>query len=164
MARREKALRTALLTIVTLGLVAGATAADAAVCLRPGDEMAVNTRVMQSELMVAALACDQAAGYNAMVRKFQPELTAGGTALKRIFRNAYGAGSEHHLGRYVTVLANDAAQRSATEKGRFCTIMAGIFDRVMGMDGVAFRAFVAGPEFAGRHGLSECGAREAAER
>ncbi len=164
MARREKAQRTIRLTIMALGLALGAVGAEAAVCVRPGDEMAVNIRVLQSELMVAALACDQAADYNAVVRKFQPDLAAGGTALKRMFRNAYGTAAEHHLGRFVTVLANDAAHRSATEQAGFCAAAARTFARVKGMDGPEFRAFVVGPEYTGRHGLSLCGARDSAER
>ena len=141
-----------------------AVGAGTAVCMRPGDEMAVNIRVMQSEMMVAALACDQAADYNAMVRKFQPDLVAGGAALKQMFRSAYGASAEHHLGRFVTVLANDAAQRSATEQAAFCTEASRVFERVKGMDRSEFRAFVAGAGYADRHGVSLCGARDSAER
>ena len=147
-----------------LALALGAAGAEAAVCVRPGDEMAVNVRVMQSELMVAALACDQAADYNAVVRKFQSDLTAGGTTIKQMFRAAYGASAEHHLGRFVTVLANDAAQRSATEQAGFCAAAARTFERVKGMDRAEFRAFVVGPDYTGRHGLSLCGARDSAER
>ncbi len=164
MVRREKAQRAIQATVLALGLGVGASGVEAAVCMRPGDEMAVNARVMQSELMVAALACDQAVDYNAVVRKFQPDLTAGGTALRRMFRDTYGASSEHHLGRFVTVLANDAAQRSATEQAAFCADAARIFERVKGMDRAQFRAFIVGTEYAGRHGLSFCGERDSAER
>jgi len=151
------------LALFALAFAVPASSAQAAVCVRPGDEPAVNARVMQSELMVAALACDQAASYNAVVRKFQTDLSAGGMALKKMFREAYGVGADRELGEYVTVLANGAAHRSAVEKGRFCNATAGVFDKVIAMDRAEFREFIAGPAYAGRHGLAAC-PRDTAER
>jgi hypothetical protein len=138
--------------------------ADASVCVRPGDEAALNSKALQSELMVSALACEETARYNAWVRKFEFELVANGTVLKRMFRQAYGAAAEMRLGQFVTALANDAAGRSAVEKAGFCLAAARVFDRVLPMNGLEFLAFVAGPDFAGRHDFAECGARDSAAR
>ncbi len=153
------------LTMLALAAVFGvAGSALASVCVRPGDEAALNSKALQSELMVAALACEETARYNAWVRKFEPELVANGAVLKRIFRQAYGVTADTRLGQFVTALANDAAWRSAVEKGGFCLATAGVFDRVLSMSGPEFRAFVAGPDFAGRHDFAECGARDSAAR
>jgi hypothetical protein len=138
--------------------------ARASVCLRPGDEAALNSKALQSELMVSALACEEAARYNAWVRRFQAEIAANGVVLKRIFRQAYGTAGDTRLGQFVTVLANEAATRSAVEKAEFCVGAARVLDRVLAMTGPEFLAYVAGPEFAGRHDFAECGARDSAAR
>ncbi|MBM3950159.1 MAG: hypothetical protein FJ311_01740 [Rhodospirillales bacterium] len=138
--------------------------AQASVCLRPGDEAALNSKALQSELMVSALACEEAARYNTWVRRFQAEIAANGVVLKRIFRQAYGTAGDTRLGQFVTALANEAATRSAVEKTDFCVGTARVLDRVLIMSGSEFLAFVAGPEFAGRHEFAECGARDSAER
>ena len=165
MAPRTRFEGTIRLTILALALGFGvASSALASVCVRPGDEAALNSKAMQSELMVSALACEETARYNAWVRKFETELVANGTVLKRIFRQAYGAASDTRLGQFVTALANDAAQRSAVEKAGFCVATARVFDRVLPMNGPEFLAFVAGPDFAGRHDFAECGARDSAAR
>ncbi|MEK7244392.1 MAG: hypothetical protein AAB223_00025, partial [Pseudomonadota bacterium] len=112
-----------------------AEGALASVCVRPGDEAALNSKALQSELMVSALACEESARYNAWARKFESELVANGALLKRVFRQAYGAAADARLGQFVTALANDAAHRSAVEKAGFCTTAAGVFDRVLPMNG-----------------------------
>lgn len=141
-----------------------AEGAGASVCLRPGDEAALHSKALQSELMVAALACAESERYNAWARRFESELVANGAVLKRIFRQAHGAGADTRLGQFVTALANDAASRNAAESAKFCTAAARVFDRVLPMNGSEFRAFVAGPDFAGRHGFTECGPRDTAAR
>lgn len=141
-----------------------AEGASASVCLRPGDEAALNSKALQSELMVSALACEESARYNAWARKFESELVANGAALKRIFRQAHGAAADARLGQFVTALANDAASRSAAEMAGFCMTAARVFDRVLPMNGLEFLTFVAGPDFAGRHGFAECGTRDSAAR
>jgi hypothetical protein len=141
-----------------------AESARASVCVRPGEEAALNAKALQSELMVSALACAETERYNAWARKFSPELIANGTVLKRMFRQAYGAGWDARLGQFVTALANDAASRSAEEKAGFCLATARVFERVLPMNGPEFLGFVAGPDFAGRHGFAVCGARDSAAR
>lgn len=138
--------------------------AGASVCMRPGDEAALNSKALQSELMVSALACEETERYNAWVRRFEFELVANGAVLKRMFRQAYGAAADARLGRFVTALANDAARRSAVEKAGFCLATARVFDRVLLMNGPEFLVFVAGPDFAGRHDFAACGARDSAAR
>ena len=90
--------------------LAASSATHAAMCVRPGDESALNSKALQSELMVSALACEEAARYNAWVRRFESEIVANGARLKQIFRQAYGTAAETRLGQFVTALANEAAR------------------------------------------------------
>jgi hypothetical protein len=153
------------LTILAATLaLAASSVAQAAVCVRPGDELALKSKALQSELMVSALACEEAARYNAWVRRFETEIAANGVVLKRIFRQAYGTAADKRLGQFVTALANEAATRSAVEKAQFCGNTARVLDRVLVMSGAEFLEYVAGPDFAGRHDFAECGARDSAER
>ena len=145
-------------------VMALADGAGASVCLRPGEEAALNSKALQSDLMVSALACSETARYNAWARKFESELVANGAMLKGIFRQAYGTAGDTRLGQFVTALANDAAGRSAVEKAAFCAVTARVFDRVLPMNGPEFLAFVAGPDFAGRHNFAACGTRDSAAR
>lgn len=165
MASRGRIRITIRLTILTALLAFTASVgAEVSVCLRPGEDAALNSKALQSELMVSALACEEAARYNAWVRRFQAEISANGAVLKRIFRQAHGKAADAKLGQFVTALANEAATRSAVGKADFCAGTAQVLDRVLAMTGSEFLAFVAGPEFAGRHGFAECGARDLAER
>ena len=152
------------LTMLTLAAAFCGGGADAAVCVRPGDEAALHSKALQSELMVSALACAETERYNAWARKFESELVVNGAVLKRMFRQAYGADGDTRLGQFVTALANDAAGRSATEKAGFCAATARVFERVLPMNAPEFRAFVAGPDFAGRHDFAACGTRDEAAR
>ncbi len=153
------------LTILASALaLATSSAVHAAACVRPGDELALNSKALQSELMVSALACEETARYNAWVRRFETEIAANGTVLKRIFRQAYGSAAETRLGQFVTALANEAATRSAVEKVQFCVSSARVHDRVLTMTGAEFLAYVAGPDYAGRHDFAECGTRDSAAR
>ena len=161
-ARFRRTIRLTILALAaTLGVAGGAAAS---VCIRPGDEAALHSKALQSELMVSALACEETARYNAWARKFESELVANGAQLKRLFHQAYGAAADTRLGQFVTALANDAARRSAVEKAGFCMTTSRVFDRVLTMNGSEFLAFVAGPDFAGRHDFAACGTRDSAAR
>lgn len=144
---------------LSVGLVVGAIGAAQAAppCIRIADEPVLNTRVMQTELMVAALSCGHRELYNDMVKRFEPELVEQGRSLKRLFEKAYGKGAHHQLNKYVTQLANDASQRSASEGRNFCAAAAAAFERIGAMDGPQFAAYASGADFAGRHRLELCG-------
>lgn len=77
----------------------------------------MNARILQTELMVAALACGEQRRYNAFVTIFRAEIAAQSAALRRLFDRAYGSGGRRELNAFVTRLANDAAARSAAGEG-----------------------------------------------
>ncbi len=90
--------------------------------LSPKEREAINFRLLQTELMVAALSCgrdDFKSKYNTFVVRFRPALRHNGRALRAIFRRAYGHNGKRRLDKYVTRLANEASVRSM-ENASFC--------------------------------------------
>lgn len=125
---------------VALGLVAGQAIAD--VCAGPGERAAVATRVFQTELMVAALRCDERGNYNAFVRKFENDLVDGGKTLRMMFSRTYGNSGSGELSSFVTRLANEASLRSLDAGDAYCAQAAELFGRVMIADRKDFSALV----------------------
>jgi hypothetical protein len=138
-----------------LGLL-GASTARAQTCAMPEDETALQVRVLQTELMVAALSCQQHDPYNAFVTRFQPSLAVQGKALKSYFKRVYGGGSTAELDQFVTRLANEASLRVMRNLGGFCTESKALFTAVMGADVVALETFAAGWTMRDAHGVLPC--------
>ncbi|MBF0247293.1 MAG: hypothetical protein HQL36_04380 [Alphaproteobacteria bacterium] len=83
------------------------------ICATTRDRAALEVRVLQSELMVAALTCRQKADYNAFVTRYKPQLKSFGRDLRAFYDQAFGQHSgERQMNKLVTRLANGASQRS----------------------------------------------------
>jgi hypothetical protein len=117
--------------------------AQAKECAGPFLANAVQARVLQSELMVAGLACDERGRYNAFVKRFEAELVARGHALKRYFHRAHGLTAEQELNRYVTRLANQASAHSIAFGTAYCARVGTLFERVLRLEPKEFESFVA---------------------
>jgi hypothetical protein len=126
-------------TIVIVGFTAlsmhaGHAAAD--VCSDPRDQVAVRTKTLQTELMVAALRCNTSRQYNAFVQKFESDLMTQGRQLRGYFSRSYGAESERRLNKFVTYLANAASLRSLSLGKGYClratSLLAIVMDRNAG--------------------------------
>lgn len=118
-------------------------AADAARApdMKPHEETALRVRVLQSNLMVAALTCKMEGAYNATVTKFRSELTHHGRTLRGYFDRAYGSKGVSKLDNLVTQLANDAASRSNKQRRQFCTSARRVFDNVLALPADGFAGF-----------------------
>lgn len=107
------ALAAAAVAVGALGAAGGAQAA----CTAGLDSgvLAKSARTLQSDMMVAALSCNERPLYNAFATDYRGDLQRHGKALKAHF--------DHNktLNAYVTELANDAAIRYARTGGAFCT-------------------------------------------
>ena len=122
---------------VTCGLVAGPVMqARAADCYTPAETAAVDVRMLQSELMVAALACRDSnpelgmvAGYNEFVRRLSAPLVRNSKLLQSHFKKAYGASGEHRFEAFETALAN-AASKSSMASNTYCENAATLFQQV----------------------------------
>ena len=76
--------------------VAPAMAAEEA-CVKGPDEVALQVRVIQTDLMVAALSCGASARYNEFVKANQPVLMAAHTQLTKFFTKKRGGQREYQM-------------------------------------------------------------------
>lgn len=102
-------------------------------CANREARRSLEVRVLQSELMVAALTCGERQSYNAFVTTFKPFLKSQGAELRAFFVEQFGlAAGPNRLNKMVTRLANTASQNSvnvstqefcAQAKARFATVL-----------------------------------------
>ena len=144
---------------VAAGLL-GAQAAEAA-CARSAELTGLQARVLQTELMVAALSCGEAARYNAFVNRFRGELVVESKRMQGYFSRVHGGRAGKELNAFVTELANNSSQRSLTDAAGFCPQAASVLDEVLKIDPRQLRSFAASQSFADAHGVDSCdGPRE----
>lgn len=149
---------TALAVAVTMGAtVAGTPAVGFAACATPKENAALQARVLLSELMVAALSCNQRPSYNAVVARYQGEMAGAGKALKGYFSRVHGARSSQELNGFVTRMANEASQRSLGEFAEFCSAAEGKFAALMDeRQPRSFENFASLQPEASSHGVETC--------
>lgn len=135
----------------------------AARCAKGTETDALRTRMLQTELMVAALSCNQKTEYNDFVVHYRPQLQRNGSALQSYFRRAYGKGGTSEMNSFTTRLANEVSQRSIKDKPAFCGDAAKTFTALKGLPSVQFTSFVAGRPSADTHGVSLCTTEAAAD-
>lgn len=137
-----------------VSLTASNTAFGAA-CLQSAEAAAVNARMMQTELMVAALTCQKRGEYNHFVKQFESELVGHGRKLKATFKRMYGASSESQLNRFVTRLANEASLRSL-QSADYCTRVDGLFAGTFATKPGKLATLASTMPFINEHGLAYC--------
>lgn len=99
----------------------------------------MRVRVMQTELMVAALSCRAVPGrdftgqYNTFVQRHGEKLVTNGRVLQSYFQTRYGEGYRKKLDAFITALANDASRRSMNS-ATFCDESVQLFQEVMAVD------------------------------
>lgn len=139
-------------------VLTSAKPAKAEACANRDARRALEVRVMQSELMVAALTCGQRKSYNAFVTAFKPNLKNQGAQLRAFFVEQYGPSQgPQHLNRMVTRLANSASQRSLSQSTQaFCAQTQSRFETVLSADAQGlFRLARTNPS-ASDHGIRSC--------
>jgi hypothetical protein len=143
---------------ISLVLVAagGPVSANAQVCASQTDMAALNTRVLQTELMVAALTCGQRDNYNEFATHFRQTLVRQGKNLRSLFSRAYGGSANKKLNTFVTRLANDASQRSMTIRNGFCLFAEDLFDEAISTPTGEFSQLLLKPWLRSRHGFAPC--------
>lgn len=100
-------------------------------CASKAEHASMNMRALQSELMVAALACGQRDSYNYFVRTGADNLARHGRALKAYFSRHYGDGGEYQLNKFVTQMANQASRISLNQPdSTYCREAAQLFSDV----------------------------------
>lgn len=113
--------------ILTAAPIGGSMAAS---CSTPLHTEAVAVRILQSELTVGALACDQQSQYAMFVERHAPTLREYGSMLTRYFKDRYGEREgQRALDAYVTRLANEASTRKSDWTSHYCLFVAALHDQ-----------------------------------
>lgn len=147
---------TALAALAITLAATGSAEAGRMACVSARDEVALNARVLQTELMVAALACGEAKRYNAFVTTFRREIAAQGSSLRRLFARAYGSAGKSQLNAFVTRLANDASVRSAAGGGLYCAAAASLMAEALATKPGDFERLTRSSSLSGRHAFPRC--------
>ena len=134
-----------------------AAAAATAPCATPAEKQALDTRVLQTELRVAAIACRENERYRRFIDRFQPLLQQRGAALRGYFERTQGpVEGQRALDGLLTTLANDASERKIGWSVHFCEFGTALFDMVLHLDERTIDGFAARQPFAGSHGIAAC--------
>ena len=137
--------------VITGLLAAGLVAqtAQAADCLRPADTAALDVVGLKTQLMVAAVTCQESERYNAFIRKYQGDLQREDKSMSAYFSRAYGRTGTKQRDDYVTNLANVASRVGLSQGSAFCTRNVPVFEEVM-----ALRSNAELADFAAAKGLT----------
>ena len=147
-----------LLAGVVLGALALSAPLAAQSCLRAPERDAINVRLLQTELMVAALSCqgsDYPSHYNDFVRKFTPELVSHSKALKDFFDRRHSAKSRNELDSFVTRIANMASLRSM-QTSEFCEKSGTLIHEVLTLSPVDLASYSTNKGFADTDSIVGC--------
>ena len=111
----------------------------------PRGERAKAVRFLQSELMVAALACNARQNYGNFVKRYKGSLVSSGNDLKNHFEKTHGQKKGFaELNRFVTRMANMASGRMASLGADFCAGMHATYDRLLSDEDVQLAGFSLG--------------------
>ena len=94
------------------------------------ERASLEMRLMQSELMVAALSCSSADSYNAFVTRYKAELTAYGKTMQDLFKRVHGGNAFSQINSFVTRVANEASLKMALNS-HFCDEAAQTFQALL---------------------------------
>jgi hypothetical protein len=127
-------------------------------CASDKEKTALDSRALQSQLMVAALSCRTPDNYNSFMIKFKPELAAQNEVLEDYFSHKYsGKQSTGKLNQFMTALANEASKRSLKiDSKEFCQTTAKLFDKVMDSKPSKLYKIAAEKQFSSLHGIKGC--------
>lgn len=125
-------------------------------CASDSDIAALNARVLQTELMVAALSCDERLRYNNFITSYQSVLTARSQALQGMFKRAHGAQGTNRMNAFITKMANDSSQGVREKGGDYCAFAGELFDEVLTSNPTELNRVTSKPWIEGRHGYRPC--------
>ncbi|MFO1154568.1 MAG: hypothetical protein U1E42_13040 [Rhodospirillales bacterium] len=139
------------------GAAASKKSAPAKACANDRDMAALNARVVQTELMVAALSCQEAPRYNQFTTSYREVLVDRAGDLKAFFQRTMGSKGVTRMDSLVTQLANDASKQSQMRADTYCQFAGDMFEHLLQNPPQNFNAFTANQEWVtARHGFSAC--------
>lgn len=128
-----------------------------AICASEKELTALNSRALQSHLMVAALACGKSDSYNKFMKKFSKFNNANHRDLQNYFVKNYRNDSKKRLNNFITTIANQSSRHSLNvESEEFCKNAGLLFDKLMkGQDNDIIKT-ASQKQFSSIHGISLC--------
>jgi len=121
--KEAAAMRTKLFSgLAALALIAAGNqpALAAAQCMQAAEKTAFDVRALQSQLMIAALTCEQRDEYNTFVERHQRALSGAHQQITSYFGRKYGSAGEQQRDEYITDLANAQSQEVIRQGSSFC--------------------------------------------
>jgi hypothetical protein len=131
-------------------------------CANDTELAALNARVVQTELMVAALSCEERTRYNEFATSFQSVLVGRADDLRNFFQRTNGKQGTTRMNAMVTRLANDASQQSQMRADTYCQFASDLFEEVLKTPAASFNTVVDKPWIRARHGVTACSSSTAA--
>lgn len=125
-------------------------------CASEGDLAALNARVLQTELMVAALSCDERERYNNFIIAYRSVLTERSQALQGMFKRAYGGEGTDRLNSFVTKMANNSSQQVTDRGNSYCTYAGELFKEALANRPSDLNLLTSKPWIEDRHGYRPC--------
>jgi hypothetical protein len=143
--------------VCAAALAMTANAAAAPRCARPDEVTAIQVAMIQQELMVAALTCNEVPHFNAFQTNFGPELRTSDNTLERMFKRLYGASrgeAEYHA--FKTRLANHSSIRSIRDNVSYCQEAGVVFSAALTPDKPSLGSFASGVQVVEDSPVSSC--------
>jgi hypothetical protein len=126
------------------------------VCATTKDLRALNVRVLQTELMVAALSCEEHARYNSFITNYRTLLLERSRELQSFFNRTYGSGGTKQLNQFITRIANDASRQSQERGDEYCSFASGLFEQVINSPSVDATSVLQESWLTQRHDVPPC--------
>ena len=105
---------------VAAALTLASSPSTAEVSITSKERASLELRLLQTELMVAALGCSSADRYNAFVTRYQPQLVDGGKTMQNLFKRVHGGQAFNRINTFVTQVANEVSLRMVQNTNQFC--------------------------------------------
>jgi len=118
--------------IAVMAMVAVTASSAAEISITTKERTSLELRLLQTELMVAALSCSAADRYNAFVTLYRSQLTDGGKTMQNLFKRVHGAQAFSRINSFVTQMANEASLRMVRDTNRFCDDTGTMFEALLG--------------------------------
>ena len=126
-------------------------------CARSNEKMALDSRALQSQLMVAALSCNQQDLYNEYILKFRSLLERQGQDMTSYFKRVYSSNANAEMNRFITNLANASSRQSLrVDDSVFCLTSASMFETILSNDPQSLLLLAGQWPIEGLHGIGVC--------
>jgi len=130
-------------SFMLVAMVAGAATAAPLKCAKPDEVTAIQASVIQQQLMVAALTCNQITSFNAFQTGFGTELRGSDGVMEKMFKRIYGTGDgEAAYHAFKTRMANDSSIRSIHDNANYCKEAETVFAAALSPAKPTLAAFV----------------------